>query len=289
MILSLFNWPFLEDTANLTSVASQEAYELPINLRNNQVTAVRFEQSSSLVYRPKPVQSPQFWEYLQSLATSDSDVTEYYYVQENQLLLYPKPATASKTIRVRFKKIATDMTREDYTTGTISDLTNGDDDVTGGSTTWTAGMVGMYLRITKASAAGAGDGFWYEIESRSANTAIVLVKNYAGTTLAAASAAYTIGELPLIPEPYHNLLVWRPQMVYYMQNAEDMGRAQRFAMIYDGGHEMGIAPQTGGLLKRMMDAYSGTQEGMYLEPLDISEPTPGMVNLTNHDWIGEGW
>src|SRR3990167_1093355 len=65
IVLSMFPFPFLEDTANLTSVASQESYELPVRVKNNQVIAVRFEESSTVIHRAKPINSWEYWEYLQ--------------------------------------------------------------------------------------------------------------------------------------------------------------------------------------------------------------------------------
>ena len=289
-VLSLFPWPFLNKTTNLTSVANQEPYELPIDTTNNKITAVRLEESSTVFYTARIVESYEFWEYLQSLNTAASDVLRYVYVQGGKLYCYPKPASASKTIRVRHRQTHRDMTQADYTTGTISAVTNGDETVTGGSTSWTAGMAvaNGHLRITNIAGTG-GDGYWYEISSITTTTALELVKKYAGTSIAAGSAAYTIGELPLIPESHHNVLLYRALALYYMQNEEDMNRADRFWRMYDGGYEAGLSRKIGGMLGSMIDAYAGTSEGVELPELSVPEKTLGDLaikdSITGESWI----
>lgn len=290
IVLATYEWPFLETTANLTSVASQEGYELPISARNNQITAVRLEESSTVIYTAQIVESYRFWEQLQSYATAASDVLRYVYVQDEQLLCYPKPASASKTIRVRYRLIHKDMTQADYSTGTITSIANGATTVTGATTAWTAGMAQAngHIRFTNVAAAGGGDGYWYEISSITSTTVLELVKKYAGTSIAAATATYTIGEMPLIPESHHSLLEYRPLARYFMQNEEDMNRADRYWKMYDGGYEAGLSSKVGGLLGNMFDVYSGRSEAVELPELPREEKS--LRDLAIKDEItGESW
>jgi len=292
-VLSLFAWPFLDLTTNLTSVASQNSYELPINCRNNQINSVNFQVSSTERYLPKPVYDASFWEYLQSLGTSASDVIQYYYIYDEKIYLYPAPSSASKTIQVRHRKIHRDMTQDDYTTGTIVSATNASATIEGtGTPAWNTGLAlysNIYLRITRTTGAKTGDGFWYEISSITDADTLVLVKPYAGTTFATGTAAYIIGEMPLIPGGFQDLLIWRPLAIYYMQNEEDQNRADRFWMMYDGGYEAGRSLRGGGLLGRMMEAYSGTTEGIYLDKLPSSEVDASDLIIRNRGYAGEGW
>ena len=100
-VLAYLEWPFLEMTGTRTSVASQNNYELPARMRK--LTSVVVTVGSTK-YRPKPVEDPTFWEYLQSLSTSSSDATQYFYPQGTEVLLYPTPATAGSTITMRGRK-----------------------------------------------------------------------------------------------------------------------------------------------------------------------------------------
>lgn len=288
-ICAMRPWTFLEKTANLTSVASTNNYELPRDAKNNQITAVNYQESSSVIHRPRIIRSPDFWEYLQSLNSGTSDTPQYAYIYDEKLYLWPTPATASLTIQVRYRKIARDMTQDDYTTGTISAATNGDETITGGSTSWTSGMAGDWLRITQGAAASLGDGYWYEISSITSTTELELVKDYAGTSLAAASANYTIGEMPFVPLGFHDTILYRALMVHFMQEGNDMVRAERFARLYDGGKEMGLSGAYGGKIKQMMEAFSGTSEDISIENLDDRELKASDFIIPDSNFSGNSW
>ena len=183
IIGSAFNgeWPFLERTRDLTSVASTATYELPADCRK--IESVQFQNSSTDLYNPEPVESADHLEYLLRLNLAASNQPQYFYHDRrlNQIIFIPTISSASKTMRIRYRRIVKDMVQADYTTGNITTWTNGDDDVTGSSTSWTTGMAGDYIRITATAAAAGGDGLWYEIESIGSATALVTVKNYLGT------------------------------------------------------------------------------------------------------------
>lgn len=291
-ILDLKPWTFLEKTSNLTSAASTNNYELPVDTKNNQITAVNYQESSSSIHRPRIIYSPDFWEYLQSLNTGTSDAPQYAYIYDEKLYLWPTPATASLTIQVRYRKKGYDMTQDDYTTGGILTATNGDETIVGDTTptVWTAGMAGDWLRITKGAAASLGDGYWYEISSITSTTELELVKKYEGTSIAAGSADYTIGEMPLLPFPFHDLILWRSLMVYFMQEGNDMVRAERFGRMYDGGKEMGLRETTGGKLKQMMETHSGTSEGFSIDNVDDRELKPSDLTIPDSNFEGaDSW
>ena len=265
LVLNSYPWPFLETTKDLTTTVDINYIELPADIRNNQLTNVEYRVSSTEIYVPKPVYNHDYWTYLMSLGTSSSDSCQFYYVYDERIYLYPTPATSSLTVRIRARKEAQEMTQDDYTTGGILTATNGSAAIVGDTTptVWTSGMAGNYLKITKAAATLKGDGRWYEIASVTNGTNLTLAKNYAGTSIAAGAAAYTIGELPLIPGAFQNLLVYRPLAIYFM--ATSPAQSDRYWRLYDGGHEAGLAPRVGGLLKNMTERFSGTTEGIFME------------------------
>ena len=250
-------WPFLENTKNLTSAASTATYQLPVDCRK--VMTVEFQQSSTVLYHPVPVEDPNFWNYLQSLNASASDVPQYWYQPTPRTIsLWPTISSASKTMPIRYRKIVKDMTAADYTTGTITTWANGDDDITGATTTWTSAMAGRFIRVTN-------DGMWYEIASRSADTAIKTTKNFEGTAISAGSEAYTIGEMPIIPAEHADIILWRSLAIYYDQN-DNPKKSDRYWRRYDGGYEAGSSREIGGALKKMFDEqYSGKSEEVFME------------------------
>ena len=258
--------PFLcmETTATKTTVASQEGYQLPNTIQK--IRSVKVTLSGGTIYRPRPVEDPRYWEYLQSLQAGDSDATRLFMKQGNQILLWPEPATTGSTITIRGRRRLRDLSLADYTTGTIVTATLADETIVGSGTSWATGSVGNWIRIDYTT----GDFQWYEISSITDTTNLELVKPYEGTSIAAGSETYTIGEFSYIPGEYHPLLFYRPLALYYA-GLEKSVNATMYWRMYDGGKEAGLSDRTGGILKNMMTEELSRNEGVYVEPLQTEE------------------
>ena len=281
-VLAYMNWPFLEFTDTKDSVDGQNYYQLPATMRKLTSVVVTV---GSVNYRPKPVESSEFWEYLQSLSTSESDVSQYFYREGNLVKIYPTPASDGNTITMRGRKRWKDLSLDDYDTGTIVTATNGDETIVGDSTVWTGlkPTGGQWIRIDPTT----GDYQWYEIDSITDDTNIELIKTYEGTSISSGTETYTIGEFSIIPSEYHDLLLWRACAIYFMQNEQDMIRSDRFWMMYDGGFELGKSSEPGGLMKLMIEAEGGKTEGAYMEPLDSEKEDIGKFHIDSVS--GESW
>ena len=263
LVLGAAPWPFLEFTDTMDTVDGQNYYQLPAKMRK--ITNLKVVVGTT-TYRPKPVEDPDFWLHLQSLSTSESDATQYYYREGNLVRLYPAPATDGYTITVRGRKRWKDLSLDDYSTGTIVTATNGDETIVGGSTVWTGRkpIESQWIRIDVTT----GDFQWYEISSITDDTNLELVKKYEGVSIASGTETYTMGEFSVIPSEYHDLMLWRSLAIYFMQNEQEQTRADRFWMLYDGGFEAGRSKEVGGLLKVMMDNELEKNEGAWLEPTE---------------------
>lgn len=214
-ICSKRDWPFLERLRTLLTTTSQFV-NLPYDCDQVREVAVIV---SSIRHVPKLCPSREMWDKLNQ-STATSDIPEYYFVFAGQLGLWPIPATAGNTINVTQKSRVIDLAAADYTTGTIVSITNGATALVGSGTTWTSQMVGRYIKITPTDAAGTGDGVWYEISAVPTATTITLVRAYGGTTIAAGSAAYTIGQMVLLPEAFHDTL-WKGAAADYWAKEAD--------------------------------------------------------------------
>lgn len=201
-LCAMKDWPFLERLRTLTTAASTQFYNLPYDtdmVREISVTV------GTTTYTPKPSPSRQHWDML-NLTAFTSDIPEWWFVFAGQVGLWPKPATAGSTINVTQKSRVIDLGAADYTTGTITTVATaaGVTTVTGSGTAWGSGMVGRFIRIDSTVAALGGDSQWYEIASVTSTTALTLTRVYGGTAIAAGSATYTIGQMPLLPESFHD-------------------------------------------------------------------------------------
>lgn len=210
-ILSSRAWPFLEKQYTLTTLASTQAYNLPAYA--NRAGSI-YVTIGNYRYSPREVSSRQEWDSLNQFIVT-ADIPTHWYEFDGQLLLYPKPSSAGNTITVNCKKIWKDLSIADYTTGGVLTAANGSTSLVGTGTTWAVSMAGRWIRITESDTVNKGDGVWYEIASSASATAITLVRAYAGTSITAGNAAYTIGQVSLLPEPYDQLPILEALKIYF--------------------------------------------------------------------------
>jgi hypothetical protein len=222
-------WPFLEKVGTETSVAAQQAYKLPGDLYR---LIDVYYQVGSYKYNPTQVTSFDDWNRVNNPAALQSDTATFYFVIGNELHFWPTPASNGNSIVYSYLVANRDLSIPDYTTGTIVTATNGSRTITGSGTSWTAGMAGMWLRITAGAGANLGDGLWYQVSTVDSATQLTLVREYAGTSIAAGSAAYTLGDCSPIPEKYQVGPVYYAACEYYKKNA-DMNRAEYYQRMYD--------------------------------------------------------
>lgn len=209
---------YLEESQDITMVADTQFYNL-----NNNFGKLRTVKKTigTTVYTLKEINSLEKWNMLnQSSATST--IPESFFILENQIGFYPIPSDTN-TVTVYYEKNFKDLSVADYTTQTTLAITSGSATITGTGTTWVADMVGRYLRITPP----AGDGQWYKIKTFTSTTVLVLDRVYMGTTIAASSCPYIIGEVPVIPEAYHIAPVYYAVGQYWHINGQPV-RAREY-------------------------------------------------------------
>jgi len=264
------NWPWLEIEKTVETVADRDYIYIPANMRR--VTAVRSvvgSGTSATIYLPKLVFDEQKWQLVLALRLGSNQYPYFVFQRGQKLLLNPIPSvTGTDTVLIGRRNI-TDVNIADYTTGTVSAIANGETTVTGSGTTWTTGMAGQYIRITQTAAANGGDGEWYEIASITNTTTLELVKPYAGTTIAAGSAAYRMGQITFEPEAYQMAPIYRACALFYQINQPmQPEQANRYWRLYDGGQEAGFSQIPAGLIGQMLEEAGETFDGHYISPSD---------------------
>lgn len=229
------------------STIGVQSYPIPANvskIKNSTITV------GQLVYTPAPVQSIQEWNLLNALPYT-SDIPAYFYIYNNQVNFWPIPSTSGNLISFYYKARVPDLSFADYTTGTLSAIAVGSNTVTGSSTSWnTTGayplnkdltFFNLFLRITPPS----GDGIWYQIQSFQSDTALTLVGPIQSAPSATA-AAYTIGQLPLLAEDFHDMPVYGALMTYYSSISKDTDKYK----MYEGMYGQRLA---------LLEDYAGTK------------------------------
>ncbi len=261
---------FLESTSDMFTVQDQETYQIPNKYRkliDMQIYSGTGASNSDVIYAPEMIFDPMRWKVVQQMKLGFQDVPYFTYVENTTYKIQPIPASTGNLIRLRGRLRTRALSIADYTTGTITSLANGGTAIIASGTTFTADMVGRYISIAETTAAGGGDGFWYEIGSYTSATEIGLVKPYEGTSLVAATAAYTIGQCSPIPEAYDIAIAYRATALFW-QNQGALDRAKTYWMMYDGGNEAGLSQAYGGLISQMLANEGETEEGAYIPPVN---------------------
>lgn len=211
-------WRTTEKT--FSTVANQQFYQMPedcIRIKNLVVSV------GNVNYPIEELADDDQWNSL-NLRTQSSSYPRFYYVKgSDQFGVWPSPSGVA-TGTLTYERSMRDMAADDYITGTIT-MVNGTPDVVGSGTTFTANMVGRTLFVTDGSA----DGMGYKISSFTDTTHITLENNYGGT--AGAAKTYLIGEVPDIPEEYHESLVDYACFRYYRRR-RDANTANDFYALF---------------------------------------------------------
>lgn len=218
-LCAMRDWPWLERLRTDLTEAGVQAYPLPYDC--DQIREIAFIISSKR-YVPRISPSQQHWDRLNAVS-SNSDIPEWCRVFDGNLQVWPTPVTAGNTINITQKTRVIDLNVADYTTGTIVSVASGGTAVVGSGTSWTAQMQGRWIRMTNSDTANTGDGLWYEIASVTDATHLTLTRTYGGTAISAGSATYTIGQMPLLPEAFHDMpWIWAAG-TYWQKENDDRG------------------------------------------------------------------
>lgn len=223
-LLAAKDWPFLWKQVTILTVSGQQAYTLPPYTQKPQNLYVTV---GSYRYAPTEVATRSEWDRLNQI-TVTSDIATHYFVYDDTVEVFPRPSTSNNVITFNGRQYGRDLTRADYTTGTITSVSNGGTAVVGSGTTWTTAMVGRYIQITGTDAANTGDSYWYEISAVGSTTTLTLAKTYGGTTIAAGSANYIIGQVSLIPEPHNQIPVFEALKIYFTSVDPNPTKAQLY-------------------------------------------------------------
>lgn len=216
--------PMMEERTYST-LTSTNSYPLPerfINMDQLYVT-----DSSGNRYYADPEYSEDAWRRYMSRTGNTGDRLSNVFVRPGiqRFEVFPTFATASLTMTMIYSAFTKDLTQADYTTGTITTLANGGTAVTGSGTTFTADMVGRWIKINS-------EGNWYKISGYTSATAITLLMPYQGTAISGGSESFTIGELPRTPEGTHEIAVHYALWLHFLGVKRDIPTATRYEKMW---------------------------------------------------------
>lgn len=219
-------------TTTLTSLGFQY-YTIPANISKITNDTITIGQQR---FSPKFLQTRAEWDLINFLPYN-SDIPNYCFIYGNQLGISPIPSTTGNVLSFNYKARVPDLSIADYVTGTITTATAGSTAITGNGTSWltTPGVpanvditqFNLYLRIDPPK----GDGIWYWISQINTDTTLTLVNPI--ITTATTGATYTIGQMPLLSEDFHDMLPYGALMTYFSSVREDPNQFKQFQMLYN--------------------------------------------------------
>lgn len=253
--------------ANCTTAISTigvQAYPIPANvskIKNDTITV------GQLVYTPAPVQSIQEWTILNALPYT-SDIPNYFYIYNNQVLFWPIPSTSGNVVTFNYKGRVSDMSYADFNQGTIGGSA-GDNTIIGSGTSWhtTGGFpvntdlsfANLMLNVTPP----AGDGLWYPIQRFTSDTGLILNLPIVNGPNMASGATYTIGQVPLLQEDFQDTIVYGALKIYFSSIVENPDAYKGFSSEYDRRLDL-------------LESYAGTKS----INVDLgTQPVPANPNL----------
>lgn len=218
-------------TSSIKALGIQD-YPIPADVSKIKNNTIKIGQ---MQFQPRFLQTRGEWDAVNFLPYN-SDIPNYCFIYNGKLGIFPIPSTTGNAITFNYKARVPDLTFADYDSGTIAGggATAGSTSITGLSTSW--GSIGkfplntdltfynLYLRIDPPY----GDGVWYQIERFNSDTSLTLVLPIVSAPNITASSTYTIGQMPVLSEDFHDMIVLGALKVYYSTFVPD---EQRFGEV----------------------------------------------------------
>lgn len=257
-------WAFLAIQKNITTVASQRAYSIPNSIRK--ITSF-YVTVGTQIYFPDPIFNMDEYTKMLQANLGESDEPSSYFRLNNKINLVPVPASSSNIGTLTGFRETRNISIADYTTGGVLTATPGSTAIVGTGTTWVASMAGRFIQIANSDTANKGDGYWYEIESVTNATNLVLVAPYEGTAIATGNATYIIGDVTFIPEAYDMAPIYRTMALWsQFQDPVHPQAANIWWRLYDGGQEAGLSKVVGGMVGQMLENEGELIDSPYISP-----------------------
>lgn len=229
--------------------AGVQFYNIPANVSKIKNNTINIGQ---LKYQPTFIESIQDWDAINFLPYN-SDIPNYCFIYNGKLGIFPIPSTTGNIITFNYKTKVPDMTYADYATGTLASLgmSVGNTSVTGTGTGWTTypqntniQFLNLYIR---ADVATGGDGIWYPILQFNSATSLTLALPVVNAPSITTATTYTIGQMPLLQEDFHDMIVYRALKVYFSTIVQNTDKYKQYSDLLKE-REM------------MMDDYLGTKQ-----------------------------
>lgn len=228
--------PLNNNVAASISTVGVQNYPIPANISKIKNDTVNIGQ---LKYQPAPVQTIQEWDLINFLPYT-SDIPNYFFIYNGTLRIFPIPSTTGNIITFNYKTRVADMTFADYSTGNIAvaGAVAGGTAITGTGTSWsTTGKYPIntditYYNLNLRIDPPFGDGIWYPIRQFNSDTSLTLALPIVNAPNITSATTYTIGQMPILSEDFHDMLVYGALKTYFASIVKDTDKFKEFDGLY---------------------------------------------------------
>lgn len=234
-----------EGSFSIQTVAQQQFYPLPPNYSKLKTVTITI---GNLKWTPAEVLTRVEWDKL-NVFPYYSDIPNNFFIYPGgdhgaQIGIWPIPSSTGNTITFNYKFRIPDLSIEDYTTPGLVSIDNGSTSLTGSGTTFLVTtnpqLESRWIQLAQPT----GDNLWYQISSVDSTTGLTLYGAYQGINVAS-SSTYTIGQMPIIMEDFHDMLVYKALTYYFSSIVDNPGKVKEFQAQYD-------------LKLKMLEDYAGS-------------------------------
>lgn len=215
-----------EGSYTMPTVAQQQFYKLPPNYSKLKTVTITI---GNLKWTPTEILTREEWDNL-NVFPYYSDIPNNYFIYNGQLGIWPIPSSNGNTVTFNYKFRIPDLSLADYTTGTVS-VTTLTTAITGLGTTFTPTTnpqnESRWIQIAQTK----GDNLWYQVSSVDSATGITLYDAYQGITVSGGS--YTVGQMPILMEDFHDMLLWKALVYYFTSIVDNKGKRDQYQELYD--------------------------------------------------------
>lgn len=226
-------------TATATTAISTvgvQAYQIPANvskIKNNTINV------GQLKFVCTEVMSRVEWDRINFLPYT-SDIPAYYFIYNGYLNIFPIPSSTGNILTFNYKSRVADLTYSDVSDGTLSTagMVVGSTAITGSGTAWTstdafpANTDISFQNLCLRADPPYGDGIWYPILKFTSDTALVLQYPVINAPNITSSTTYTIGQVPILSEDFHDMLVYGALKTYFSSIVDNPTKFKQFSALY---------------------------------------------------------
>lgn len=187
-------------------IEGQAIYQTPVDsIRIIGMTVQTGSGSSSYSPPIKEIRSEYEWRLIKTTPNYASSWITYYYVLGNdEIEVWPIPSSdIPNGIRFYYQVQDHFLSVDDFISGNNAQtctVTNQGTLVTSTGTSFTTQMIGLWFQLT-----GVTDLTWYEIVDVPTTSTLTLKSAFVG--ISGGSQAFRIGQMPIIPQEYHDAIV----------------------------------------------------------------------------------